>query len=67
MHHMAWLFTELDIEYNAENRERVDEALRELLRMSPAAKCPDVWRAIKDLDLKEHAALVPWVRDALDS
>jgi hypothetical protein len=66
MGHMAWLFADLGIPYDAEGRKCVDEALRQVLRMPPAAKCPEIWRLIKDAGPGERVQLAESVREVLN-
>ena len=63
--HIGWLFEALDLEYETDNRRRVDSAIREVLGTPAEAHCPEVWSAIKLLSEDERAALIPRVGDAL--
>jgi hypothetical protein len=65
MRHMAWLFEALGLAYDAENRRRVDSALREVLAVGPDAHCPEIWAAVKTLDDADREALVPAVGSRL--
>jgi hypothetical protein len=51
------LFDTLELEYNKVNRVRVDVAIREVLRISGDAHCPEVWSAIKALGAYEYGDL----------
>jgi hypothetical protein len=61
------LFDTLELEYNKVNRVRVDVAIREVLRISGDAHCPEVWSAIKALSPEERDALIPEVGAVLDA
>jgi hypothetical protein len=63
--HMTWLFDELDLPYDKENRRRVDDALHAVLGLDADAHCPEVWAAIKALPEDRMAGLAPEVREAL--
>ena len=55
--HLGSLFDELGLEYDKDNRARVDRALRELLELGEEAHCPEVWASLKALSPDERAAL----------
>lgn len=61
LRHMNWLFEALDLEYVAENRARVDAALRAIFGLPVEAGCPVLWATIKELTDDERNALVPAV------
>ena len=55
--HLGSLFDELGLEYDKDNRARVDGALRELLELGEEAHCPELWASLKALSPDERAAL----------
>lgn len=50
MRHMDWLFADLGLSVDAENRQRLDLALREVLELPEGLPCNGVWAEIKTLD-----------------
>lgn len=63
--HLGWLFEALELEYDKDNRRRVDVALHDVLGLDPDAHCPEVWAAFKALTEEEQLAIVPAVREVL--
>lgn len=61
LRHMDWLFEALGLEYIAENRARIDAALRAIFGLPVEAGCPVLWATIKSLSDDEREALVPAV------
>lgn len=62
MRHMHWLFDALELDYaDADNRKRVDQAIRDELAVPTGAHCPEVWSAVKGLDDDAKSALAPAV------
>lgn len=61
LRHMDWLFEALGLEYIAENRARIDAALRAIFGLPVEAGCPALWATIKSLSDDEREALVPAV------
>ena len=55
--HLGSLFDELGLEYDKDNRARVDRALRELLELGEEVHCPEVWASLKAHSPDERAAL----------
>ena len=69
MRHLHPLFESLGLEYDRDNRERVDSAIRAVLGISDEAGCPEVWSAVKAMSADDSAALpvrtVEMLRQAL--
>lgn len=63
--HLGSLFDSLGLEYDKGNRERVDAAIRGLLRLDETAHCPEVWASIKALSPEQREALPARVADRL--
>lgn len=63
--HMGWLFDEIGLPYEKQERKLVDGALRELLGVSAELRCPAVGAAIKALDDEQRAALPAQVAQKL--
>lgn len=61
LRHMDWLFEALGLEYIAENRARIDAALRAIFGLPVEAGCPVLWATIKSLSDDEREALAPAV------
>lgn len=61
LRHMDWMFEALDLEYEAQNRARVDAAIRAVFGLPVEAGCPIVWATLKSLSEDERNALVPRV------
>jgi hypothetical protein len=51
------LFDELGLEYNKENRAKVDAAIREVVGARADARCPEVWSAVNALNPHDRADL----------
>jgi len=65
--HIGDVFDALDLEYEKENRARVDRALRDLLDVPDAAHCPEVWAAVKALTPEQRADLPALVAEVLQN
>lgn len=65
--HLGALFDALGLSYDSANRARVDRALRQVLGISDAEHCPQVWAAIKSLPPGDREALTARVAEALQS
>ena len=65
--HIGDVFEALDLEYEKENRARVDRALRDLLETPADAHCPEVWAAIKALSPERRADLPALVAEVLQN
>jgi hypothetical protein len=57
MRQMGWLFEELDLPHDKENRKRADAAIRTVLALPAEAHCPEVWAAIKALPEEDRTSL----------
>lgn len=58
MRHMGWLFEELDLVNDKENRRMLDGVIRDVLSAAPDAHCPEVWKAVKEVPQDELVAKV---------
>jgi hypothetical protein len=57
--HLGWVFEALDVPYDPPHRKQVDSALKDVLGLSSATHCPEVWAAIKALPEGELQSLMP--------
>lgn len=55
--HLGSLFEALGLDYDKDNRRRVDDAIRRVLEVPEGAHCPEVWSAIKALSSEQLDAL----------